>query len=140
MTIAPLHNLLLICCPCAVRPYHDPTVGAHHTATVLHKRCGCHMLCQHTRTLSTPQLTYLFLTLCATGRPKSGLRPVLELQTGRNSTWQPCTSSPLALQHLAYNVNPRRQVFLRDLCPEMMATFVDMTCVLLWAGSISNSE
>ena len=67
-------------------------------------------------------------------RPRSGLRPSLELQTGRNTAWQPYQPLQLPLQPLAYNITPRCQTLLADLNLDLTESFVDMTCVLLWAG------
>ena len=69
-------------------------------------------------------------------RLRSGLRPPLELQTGRNTLWQPYTPSQLALQYLAFNFTPRQQTLLSDVEPGMLHTCLDMTCVLLSAGPV----
>ena len=64
----------------------------------------------------------------------------MELQTRRKTSWQVYKPSEPALQRLAYTVNPRQQVLLSDLQPEMVESFVDMTCVLLWAGEIFDGD
>ncbi|KAL0024592.1 hypothetical protein WJX77_001215 [Trebouxia sp. C0004] len=69
-------------------------------------------------------------------RSGPGLTHALQLRTGKNTAWQPYKPSESALQHLAYCVHPRRQAQLAELQPEMLGSYVDMTCVLLWAGAI----
>ena len=67
-------------------------------------------------------------------RVSSRLRPDLELQTGRGTAWQPYQPLQLPLQPLAYNITPRQQIQLAELHSSMAESFVDMTCVLIWAG------
>ena len=60
----------------------------------------------------------------------------MELQTGRNTAWRPYQPPHIPMHPLAYHVKPRHQTLLAHLHPALAQSFVDMICVLLWAGPI----